>query len=205
MKKKSFDIQKLPRSFYLQPTITVAKKLLGKLFVRKYDNEFLIGKIVEVEAYRFNDKASHSYRGKTKRNEVMFASGGTLYVYFTYGMHFCANVVTEQEGKGCAVLLRGMEPLEGIATMKKNRSHYIEKKSVSQLTNGPAKICQSFLLGRNENGADLLADEIFIAENNKEGNSFQIESSARIGIREGYGEKKKWRFFLKNNPFVSVQ
>jgi DNA-3-methyladenine glycosylase len=205
MKKKSFDFQKLPRSFYLQPTLRVAKKLLGKLFVRKSGKEFFVGRIVEVEAYLSDDVASHSYRGKTTRNEVMFAEGGKLYVYFTYGMHFCANIVTEEKGNGCAVLLRGIEPLEGIETMKTNRNNYSEKKSLSQLTNGPAKICQSFSLGRKENGTDLLGDEIFVAENNEQQDSFLIASSPRIGIREGYGEKKQWRFFLKNNRFVSVK
>lgn len=187
--------KKLPRSFYLRSTLQVAKNLLGKYVVRVLPEETLIGKIVEVEAYRHNDPASHAYRGKTKRNEVMFLEGGYLYVYFTYGMHFCANVVTEEEGIGCAVLLRGIEPISGIDNMEKNRG-----LKGFNLTNGPAKICQAFALGRNENGIDLTGSTVYITE----GESIpkkQIALSTRIGITNG--KDKKWRFFIKNNPWVS--
>ncbi|MGD0038294.1 MAG: DNA-3-methyladenine glycosylase, partial [Bacteroidota bacterium] len=111
----------LPRSFYLCPTLQVARDLLGKHIIRKIDDKLLIGKIVEVEAYCKGDPASHAFRGRTKRNDVMFWEGGHLYVYFTYGMHFCANVVTGNEGIGEAVLIRAVEPLAGIEMMKINR------------------------------------------------------------------------------------
>ena len=111
----------LSRSFYLQPALQVAQELLGKYFIRRIGKNLLIGKIVEVEAYRSNDPASHSFRGKTNRNSVMFCEGGHLYVYFTYGMHFCVNIVTGKEGIGEAVLIRAVEPLVGIEMMKTNR------------------------------------------------------------------------------------
>jgi DNA-3-methyladenine glycosylase len=201
--------KKLPRSFYLRPTLTVAKDLLGKYLIRKISNKFLIGKIVEVEAYLGKtDPASHAYRGKTKRNEVMFGQGGHLYVYFTYGMHFCANIVTEEVGKGCAVLLRAIEPIEGIKVMKENRKNkrrngLMEKWSdgkLLNLTNGPAKLCEAFNIKREQNGTDLLQDKIYIAKGESHPR-FQIGSSTRIGITNA--TDKKWRFFIKGNSYVS--
>jgi DNA-3-methyladenine glycosylase len=208
---------KLPRSFYLQRTLKVAKDLLGKHLIRKIGRSTLIGKIVEVEAYLGEkDPASHAYRGKTKRNEVMFLEGGHLYVYFTYGMHYCCNVVTEKKGIGHAVLLRAIEPVEGIERMmknrKKNRSNGIIKnrsdgvledwrnEKMVNLTNGPAKLCQAFGVARTQNGTDLLGDEIFITNRPKIPNS-KIGQSTRIGIRNG--KEKLWRFYIKENPFVS--
>ncbi|MBI5214544.1 MAG: DNA-3-methyladenine glycosylase [Ignavibacteriae bacterium] len=193
--RNKFRPTKLSRSFYLRPTLTVAKDLLGKYFVRVLPEGKLVGKIVEVEAYLPDDVASHSYRGQTKRNEVMFLKGGHLYVYFTYGMHFCANVVTEQEGIGAAVLIRGIEPLQGIKIMEKNRG-----LTGFNLTNGPAKICQAFSLGRKENGVDLSGNEIYITEGESIHNS-QVRISSRIGITNG--KDKLWRFFLQDDPWVS--
>jgi len=193
--------KKLPRSFYLRPTLIVAKDLLGKYFVRKLGKQTLVGKIVEVEAYLGEkDPASHTYRGKTKRNEVMFKKGGHLYVYFTYGMHFCANVVTEQEGIGHAVLLRAIEPIKGIDLMRKNRGLATDKPE-KNLTNGPAKLCEAYGIAREENGTDLLGDKIFITtgESITKGS---IAASQRIGIRKAID--KKWRFYIKGNNFVST-
>lgn len=191
----------LPSSFYLRPTITVAKDLLGKYLVRRLQDRILIGRIVEVEAYLGEkDPASHAYRGKTKRNEVMFKEGGQLYVYFTYGMHFCCNVVTEEEGKGRAVLLRAVEPLEGIEEMRKNRSFDAYRKDYWNLTNGPAKLCEAFGIRREMNGTDLLGKTIFLTEGEKVPRS-KIGSSTRIGVKNG--ADKKWRFFIRENRFVS--
>ena len=197
-------MKKLPRSFYIRPTIIVAKDLLGKYLVRKYKGKLLIGKIVEVEAYLGEkDPASHAYRGKTKRNEVMFWEGGHLYVYFTYGMHFCANVVTEEKDKGRAVLLRAVEPIEGTGTMLKNRR--LNKgmgrmgETVS-LTNGPAKFCEAFAIKREQNGTDLLSDEIYIAKN-EQITAHHIKATSRIGVTNGAA--KKWRFYIEENQYVS--
>jgi len=194
-------MKKLPRSFYLRPTLTVAKELLGKYLIRKINNQYLVGKIVEVEAYLGEkDPASHAYRGRTKRNDVMFWEGGHLYVYFTYGMHFCANIVTEESGKGRAVLIRAVEPISGIEIMKKNRKFKFVNDKIINLTNGPAKLCEAFELKREQNGRDLCNDEIFIAngENILKSN---IIASTRIGIKNG--TEKRWRFFIKDNPWVS--
>ncbi|MBA4313203.1 MAG: DNA-3-methyladenine glycosylase [Chlorobiaceae bacterium] len=202
-------MKKLPRSFYLRPTLTVAKELLGKYLIRKIGDRTLVGKIVEVEAYLGkNDPASHAYRGITKRNEVMFKKGGHLYVYFTYGMHFCANIVTGDEGKGSAVLLRAIEPIEGMEAIMKNRGiewidGVMDRWSYGKLlnlTNGPAKLCEAFNIKREQNGTDLRQDDIFIARGELIARN-QIGSSTRIGITSA--TEKKWRFYIKENPYVS--
>jgi DNA-3-methyladenine glycosylase len=209
----------LPRSFYLDTTLKVARRLLGKNIVSTVDNELLIGRIVEVEAYCHNDPASHSFRKMTKRNEVMFREGGHLYVYFTYGMHYCANIVTGRVGSGEAVLIRAVEPITGLDIMMKNRSIKIKSasfrpsnktssgiensgthKSLLNLTNGPAKFCEAFGISTKENGIDLLNSEIIITDGvTIPGKS--ISCSSRIGISAGL--EKKWRFFVKRNPWVS--
>ncbi len=194
-------MKKLPRSFYTRSSLSAAKDLLGKILVRKIDKTILSGKIVEVEAYRgAKDPASHAYRGKTKRNEAMFGAGGFLYVYFTYGMHFCANVVTGKKDVGEAVLIRAIEPLEGVKTMGKNRGFAKNRMNEVNLTNGPAKLCQAFGIGRKDNRTDLLGNNIFLIEGKSIPKS-SIGASPRIGISRG--KEKKWRFFVKGNTWVS--
>ena len=190
--------EKLSHTFYSLPTLEVARNILGKIFVRKIDNKILAGHIVEVEAYHQDgDRASHSFRGMTARNEVMFREGGFLYVYFTYGMHFCMNIVTEEKNTGAAVLIRAIEPLAGIEIMRKNRG---EKISLHNLTNGPAKCCQAFSIARNENGTDLSGKTIYILDAPRIQDS-SVGCSARIGIKES--TELQWRFFIKGNAFVS--
>ncbi len=192
----------LPRSFYLRPTLTVARDLLGKYLVRTVGRRVLIGRIVEVEAYRGkHDPASHAYRGKTNRNSVMFQEGGHLYVYFTYGMHFCANVVTQAEGIGEAVLLRAIEPVEGTEFMERNRGSR-PRASIFTLTNGPAKLCQAFGISRPENGTDLLKGSVRIAEF-RHARRPRISASTRIGIR--VGTEYRWRFYIRDNAWVSIR
>lgn len=171
--------------------------------MRQLDKTLLIGKIVEVEAYRRDDPASHSFHGKTKRNEVMFGEGGHLYVYFTYGMHFCANVTTGREHVGEAVLLRAVEPIVGIDLMLKHRfpdQHSLSYQSLLNLTNGPAKLCKAFGIAREENGLDLTRSSCFIMDGEVIPPR-SIHRSTRIGIR--VGTEKKWRFFLHKNPWIS--
>jgi DNA-3-methyladenine glycosylase len=214
------NLKKLPRSFYLRPTIVIARELLGKHLVRTVKGATLVGRIVETEAYRGKlDPASHAYRGRTLRNEVMFKEGGHLYVYFTYGMHFCSNVVTGTEGIGEAVLIRALEPLEGIELMARNRfedrarhpsnhkstnhhlpAHQSPTSQLTNLTNGPAKLCQALGMERKENGVDLTGNEIYIL-NAPTLPASQIGTSERIGITKG--KEKKWRFYIKGNAWVS--
>jgi DNA-3-methyladenine glycosylase len=201
-------LKPLPLPFYIRPAPVVARELLGKNIIHNIGDRMLIGKIVEVEAYRQNDPASHSYRGMTVRNEVMFRRGGHLYVYFTYGMHFCANVVTGSDGTGEAVLIRAVEPLTGIDIMagkryRKGQSLKLQPlnyKSLINLTNGPAKFCEAFGISRDENGTDLLEGRLFISGKNSLPARL-VGRSSRIGINSGL--EKNWRFFIRKNPWVS--
>ena len=195
-------MKKLPRAFYSRSALHVAKDLLGKILVRKIGRTTLLGRIVEVEAYLgAKDPASHTYRGKTKRNEVMFWGGGHLYVYFTYGMHFCCNVVTEGKGVGHAVLIRAVEPMAGIEVMKRNRERLRKNQGSTILCSGPARLCQAFGIGRAQNGADLCGKEIWIAIDPNSMERPRISKSTRIGITNG--KQHNWRFFLTRNTFVS--
>ncbi len=160
----------------------------------------MAGRIVEVEAYLGElDPASHTYRGRTKRNEVMFREGGHLYVYFTYGMHFCSNVVTGEEGVGHAVLLRALEPVEGIPLMARRRK--TSAALVRELCSGPAKLCQAFALTRKYNGVDLCGSDIWIEQRDPPHRRGQIGASPRIGISRG--KEFAWRFVILGSPYLS--
>jgi len=193
----------LDSKFYMGNLHKIALGLLGKIFVRKLNGEILSGKIVEVEAYDgLIDEASHAFNGKTQRNEVMFRQGGVLYVYFTYGMHYCANVVTGDINDPKAVLLRAIEPLEGIEPMSINRygKESLTQKEFINLTNGPAKLCKAFGIERPENGTDLTGEEIFILDSPKLSKS-EIITTTRIGVNKSIN--LQWRYYIKYNPFVS--
>ncbi len=195
---------KLPQKFYTRKNVLeITQGLLGKYFVKKNRNRFISGKIVEVEAYDGSiDEAAHSFNGKTKRNEVMFNEGGYLYVYFIYGMYFCANIVTGSINQRTAILIRGLEPVEGTDTMFKNRfgDTKPDPKKITALTNGPGKICLAFDINKKHNGTNLLEDEIFLADN-KRINSENIVITKRIGIKKS--KDLLWRFYIKDNPYVS--
>ena len=188
----------LPRGFYTRGTLTVAKELLGKHLARYVTGSKLVGEIVEVEAYRGgNDPASHAYRGVTARNRLMFGEGGFAYVYFTYGKHYCFNVTTEKEGVPGAVLIRALEPVGGIEMMQKNRGI----KRVRDLTNGPGKLTEAMGITKEQNGVDLTeGGELFICKTRVK-EDFEVVSARRVGIRVGV--EKPWRFYIKNNKFVS--
>ena len=189
----------LPRSFYDRPTEIVARELLGKYLVRRIDNICLVGKIVETEAYiGENDPACHAARGYTNRTSIMYGPPGYAYIYFIYGMYNCLNAVTEREGFPAAVLIRALEPIQGIEQMKRFR----QRKDIHSLTNGPGKLCQALQLDRSLNGADLCGDILFIAPGEKIPDE-QIVCSSRVGIRKG--TEHLWRFYIGGNPFVSAQ
>ena len=186
----------LKKSFFLQPTEKVAKLLLGCILINETKEGITSGKIVETEAYLQNDPACHAFNGKTKRNEPMFREGGIAYVYFTYGMHYCFNVVTQREGIGEAVLIRALEPLEGVELMKKRRGI----NETYQLCNGPAKLVQAMGITKEHNGVDLIKGNLkIILPNFKE--KKEIVSAKRIGIKKG--SELLLRFYLKGSKFVS--
>lgn len=189
------DLAPLPRDFYRGDTIEVAKRLLGKVLVHRTADGVVAGRIVETEAYLRNDPACHAWRGKTKRNAAMFAECGRAYVYFTYGMHFCFNVVTGPEGVGEAVLIRALEPLEGIDIMVRNRG----MSDTKNLTNGPAKLTEAMGIDRRQDGVDLTGNTLFIVDDGYKPE--RIVTATRIGIRAA--ADKPWRFYLANSEYVS--
>ena len=194
---------KLKKNFYSRKVLTVAKELLGKILVKENGREFYAGKIVEVEAYDGSmDKAAHSFPGKTKRNEIMFREGGYLYVYLSYGVHYCCNVVTGEKDKGTAVLIRAVEPIEGIESMSKNRfgRTQINEKEMHNLTSGPGKVCKAMNINTEHSGIDLTGNKIYILDQpNIEAKMIGI--SKRIGITRS--ANLPWRFYIKDNPYLS--
>ena len=181
-------MQKLPRSFYDRDTIRVARELLGKLLVRVSDGVERIGRIVETEAYLGpHDLASHSARGLTERNKVMFGPPGHAYVYFIYGMYFCMNAVTEREGHASAVLLRAVEPVKNIQTR----------------TQGPGLLCRAMNIDKSLNGHDLESDDFYIATL-AQTEALVIAKRPRVGVAYArHWAKRRLRFYIKGNPFVS--
>ncbi len=197
--------QKLSKKFYNGELLQTAKNLLGKIIVRKLRNHLLAGRIVEVEAYDGSvDEAAHSFKGITERTKVMFQEGGCLYVYFTYGAHYCANIVTGKQGEGKAVLIRAVEPLNHFNILAKNRfsKNTLNDKEKFNLTNGPGKFCKAFSIDKTNNGTDLLSDKIYLL-NNRKINSRNIIETKRIGITKSVD--LPWRFYIKENPYVSKQ
>jgi len=192
---------RLGRDFYQRSTLTVARELLGKRLVRVVDGQRLSGIIVEVEAYVGEDDAAcHAACGRTSRNEAMYGPPGHAYVYFIYGMHHCLNAVTEEEGFPAAVLIRALEPLEGLEIMRRYRSG----KRDRELTNGPAKLCQALAIGRSFNEVDLCTSKALFIEEGPMAAPEEIEASPRIGIKaDELARSVPWRFYLQGNDFVS--
>ena len=163
---------KLKKEFYLKPTLKVAKDLIGKFLVHKTSNKIYSAEIIETEAYKgFDDLASHASRGKTKRNVVMFRSGGFAYVYLIYGMYYCLNLATEKKDYPAAVLIRGLDYLKA---------------------DGPGKLCREFKITKDHNGMDLTGDVLWVED---KGIKPKVQNTQRIGI--DYAEECAnwpWRF-----------
>jgi len=195
---------KLPRDFYLQDTVTVARALLGCVLWRRRRRELLAARLVETEAYLgANDAASHARRGlRSPRNASMYLDGGHAYVYFTYGMHWCLNVVTQEADIAEAVLLRAAEPLKGIESMRKRRP---KAKRDFDLMNGPGKLCSALDIDRVLDGEPLDGDRLYITGRETVIDDSEVAISARVGV-EGAVEAAHWplRFYLRGNRFVSA-
>ena len=190
----------LPRRFYARPPTVVARALLGRLLVHDRGRARLVGRIVEVEAYGgARDPASHAYRGETARNRTMFGSPGHAYIYFTYGMHHCLNVVAGRPGRACAVLIRALEPLAGLAAMARRRG--ISDRH--RLARGPGCVAEALGLSRAQDGVDLTRDRLWLPDLPARRGGRRITRSRRIGITRG--AERAWRFFLAGHPCVSAR
>lgn len=183
-------------SFLSGTALEVAPRLLGCLLEREIDGSALRARIVETEAYDQSDVASHSYKDQTTRTKVMFGPPGHLYVYFTYGMHYCCNVVVGPEGHGSAVLIRALEPIEGKDTM----AFYRHGRAGIELTNGPAKLCQALAIDKSLNGHNLEHQPLRLIAK-EELPSDAIVQTTRIGIARA--KDAPWRFYVHGNPYVS--
>ena len=195
---------RLPKSYYLNiDVVHLAKDLLGKVIYTKINHKITSGIIIETEAYKsINDKASHAYLNKrTSKNKNMYQSGGIAYVYLCYGIHCLLNIVTNKENIADAVLIRAIEPKDGIEIMESR----ISRNSIKTMTSGPGKLSKALGVDMSFNGKSLTLNEIWI-EDQARSYSFEIEQKQRIGIEYAEEDKKlPWRFYIKNNKFVSVK
>lgn len=187
---KDLSLVHLTHSFYSRSTLVVAGNLLGKYLVREEGRKRWIGRIVEVEAYiGEDDPACHASHGLTPRTRIMYGLSGHAYVYFTYGMHFMLNVVTEKQDFPAAVLIRALEPVSGFSG------------NDPRPASGPGKLCKTMQIDLSLNGVSLLGKPLWIARNAKERATQEIRWSTRIGIN--VGTEKLWRAYLYGNPYVS--
>ncbi len=189
----------LPQEYFLGDTVTIARDLLGKIFVKiEADGLTMAGRIVETEAYiPHGDLANHSARGKTPRNAPMHENGGIIYVYIIYGIHHCLNFVTESEGKGAAVLIRAIEPISGIDRMQQRR----KTTKLTNLCSGPGKLAQAYAITKADN-LKVLGQSEFGVYAPIQKNKYKIVDTTRIGIRES--KDLEYRFYIKGSKCVSV-
>lgn len=201
----------LNKNFYSTDALTLSKELLGKILVRNVDGIILKGKIVETEAYiGAIDKASHAYGGRrTQRTETLYGEPGICYVYSIYGMYYCFNVICAQKDVAEGVLIRALEPIEGLEQMSLNRfkKSYSEltKSQIKNLTNGPSKLCIAMNIDKSNNAKELiLENDIYLENSNDKVDNLDIIETTRIGI--DYAEEAvhfPWRFYIKGNPYIS--
>lgn len=193
----------LGQEFFARPTLTVARGLLGQQLVRQLDGQRLSGLIVETEAYiGQDDSACHASKGRTRRTEVMFGPPGRTYVYLVYGMHHLLNLVTEQAGFPAAVLIRALEPLEGVDMMQARRPR---ANPLRNLTNGPGKLTQALGLDADLHNWDVTQGQTLWLESGHSLSDEAVATGPRIGI--GYADPQDqaapWRFWIRGNRFVS--
>ena len=187
----------LARAFFARPVLEVARDLIGCILVHDSAEGLTSGMIVEAEAYAPEDPASHAYRGRTERNAPMFGDPGFAYVYFTYGMHYCLNAVTDRPGHASAVLIRAVQPLEGIELMRARRGALRDR----DLARGPGRLTQAFGITRDQNRSDLTVPPLMICP----GERFPYASvlaSPRIGLG-ALQDGRPWRYSIEDDPWVS--
>lgn len=188
----------LPIEFYLQPTLNVAEALIGQVVVRKDRGQILSGRIVETEAYLVDDASNHAARGMTPRNSAMYGRAGCAYVYLIYGMHYCLNLVTAPEGVAEAVLVRAVEPVEGLEGMRERRPCGRDQL----LTSGPARLCQAFGIDLSLNKTDAVAGDLLWVDEGP-GPRGHVQTRTRIGISNAVAAAYAWRFVEAGNPYLS--
>ena len=192
---------KVDKEFYLCDGLQLSRKLIGKVLCRQTDNGLLRARIIETEAYMGSgDKAAHASKGKTNRTSVLFEKGGKAYIYLIYGMYCCLNISANITGVPDCVLIRSVEPLDGIQQMCKNRN----TENLYNLCAGPGKLCQAFALTKHDNATDLGGDRLWIEDDGFK--SIEIAASKRIHI--DYAEEAidfPWRFMIADSPFLSVK
>lgn len=195
--KQDLPLRPLAREFFARPALEVARDIIGCLLVGETAEGRVVGMVVEAEAYSQEDPASHAYRGRTARNSPMFGEPGRAYVYFTYGMHYCFNAVTDREERAGAVLVRAVEPLEGMEIMRNRRAGVRDR----DLARGPARLTQAFAIGRDQNRADLTSPPLYMCA----GERLPLRAlvaTPRVGLGR-LQDGRPWRFAVRGSTWVS--